>query len=298
RTAMPIPSEDPIIVAPSPTPIAEDDSVDFAAIEHNVKLWLETPLSGFVLNSENGEEAFLSEAERLEIVRTVRRVCDGRKFVIGGIDCPSVTETLRLGERLVEAGAELLRVRIPRLTSNVRDYFQQVAKRAAAPIILIHQMAPGMFLSGPAATGASAELLGELTALENVFGYIMSDNIRFESRVRMYAAADKRFWTCNGTLLLPGAALGANGACLMLANVYPKECREIVRLVMAGKLTEAQAIQRRVIEVDWQILSRGAAGIKAALNLLGYHAGRPRSPSPACADAAIAQIKAAMERVG
>ncbi len=146
---MPIPSEDPIIVAPSPTPIAEDDSVDFAAIEHNVQLWLETPLSGFVLNSENGEEAFLSEAERLEIVRTVRRVCDGRKFVIGGIDCPSVIETLRLGERLVEAGAELLRVRIPRLTSNVRDYFQQVAKRAAAPIILIHQMAPGMFLSGP-----------------------------------------------------------------------------------------------------------------------------------------------------
>ncbi len=125
----------------------------------------------------------------------------------------------------------------------------------------------------------------------------MSDNIRFESRVRMYAAPEKRFWTCNGTLLLPGAALGANGACLMLANVYPKECREIVRLVMAGKLTEAQAIQRRMIEVDWQILTRGAAGIKAALNLLGYQAGRPRSPSPACDDAAIAQIKASMQRV-
>lgn len=293
---MPIP-DDPIMVAPTPTPFAEDDSVDFGAIERNVERWLKTPLSGFVLNSENGEEAFLSEEERLEIVRTVHRVCGDRKLVIGGIDCPSVAETLRLGERLVAAGAELLRVRIPRLTSNVRSYFEQVAKRAAAPIVIIHQVAPGMFLSGPTAAGASPELIAELLALENVFGYIMSDNLRFESRVRQLMPSDKRFWTCNGILLMPGAAIGANGGCLMLANVYPHECREVVRLTMAGKLAEAQALQRRLIEVDWQILLRRAAGVKAALNLLGFEAGRPRSPSPACSEAEVAQIRAAMAKV-
>ena len=56
---MALPQQDPIIVAPSPTPFRHDDKVDFAAIEQNVARWLKTPLSGFVLNSENGEEAFL-----------------------------------------------------------------------------------------------------------------------------------------------------------------------------------------------------------------------------------------------
>jgi hypothetical protein len=64
---MSIPSHDPIVVAPSPTPFRDDDSVDYEAIERNVRRWLDTPLSGFVLNSENGEEAFLSERERLEM---------------------------------------------------------------------------------------------------------------------------------------------------------------------------------------------------------------------------------------
>ena len=54
---MPIPSSNPIVVAPSPTPLKADDSVDHAAIERNVEKWLKTPLSGFVLNSEKLKRA-------------------------------------------------------------------------------------------------------------------------------------------------------------------------------------------------------------------------------------------------
>ena len=291
---MPLPA-DPIIVAPSPTPFRDDDSIDFAAIERNVGRWLATPLSGFVLNSENGEEAFLSERERLEIVRTVHRAREGRGFLIGGVDNPCVTETLRTAEALVEAGAEMLRIRIPRLTANVRGYFEQVIPRAAAPVAIIHQMAPGLFLSAPAPSGAPAELLGEIVAMDNVFGYIASADLRFEARVRTFVPAEKRFWTANGSLLLSGAAVGANGACMMLGNVAPRECLEVLQLATAGKFAAAQALQTRLIEPDWRILSHGAAGLKAALNLLGYEAGVPRSPTPPCTAAQLGQIRSALE---
>jgi 4-hydroxy-2-oxoglutarate aldolase len=294
---MPIPTDAPIVVAPSPTPFREDDSVDFDAIERNVARWRKTPLSGFVLNSENGEEAFLSEAEKLEIVRTVQRAAEGEKLVIGGIDHPSVTESLRFGEKLVDAGAELLRIRIPRLGGNVRGYFEQVIPRAAAPVVIIHQMAPGTFLNSGSAPGAPAELIGELVARDNVFGYITSDNLRFEARVRLFAPREKPFWTANGSILLTGAAAGANGGCLMLANVFPRECREVLRLVMAGDLAAAQELQFRLVEADWQILSRGAAGLKAALTLLGYETGNPRSPTPACDLAGVKLIRHALDRL-
>jgi dihydrodipicolinate synthase/N-acetylneuraminate lyase len=159
-------------------------------------------------------------------------------------------------------------------------------------------MAPGTFLGSSAAPGATPELIGQMIALDNVFGYIISDNIRFESRVRLFAPREKRFWASNGTLLLPGAVLGANGACLMLGNVFPQECHDILRLVMQGKLAEAQRLQSRVIEADWQILSRGAAGLKAALNLLGFETGNPRSPSLACDATTVAQIRTALLHAG
>ncbi len=290
---MPTSTRDILVVAPSPTPFRDDDSIDFAAIEHNVQRWLETPLSGFVLNSENGEESFLSEQERLEVVRAVHRARGGNKLLIAGVDCPSVSETLRLAENLVAAGADLIRVRIPRLTS-ARDYFQQVIPRAPAPVVIIHQMAPGTFLSGPSAVGGTAEEIGEWVAQDNVFGYIASADIRFESRVKTFLPPDKPFWIGNGSLLLPGAAIGADGACLMLGNVAPRECHDILRLVRTGNLATAQALQTRILEADWQILSRGAAGLKTALDLLGYRGGRPRSPSPACTPAAVEQIRHAM----
>lgn len=291
---MAIPAADPIVVAPSPTPFETDGTINFAAIERNVERWLKTPLSGFVLNSENGEEAFLSEEERLEIVRVVSRVNAGRKLIIGGIDAPAVAETLRQAEALVNSGAELLRVRIPRLTSNIRGYFEQVIPRAPAPVVVIHQMAPGTFLSHATPYGAEAELIGEIVARDNVFGYIASADLRFEARVRTFVPAEKRFWTGNGSLLLAGAVQGADGACMMFGNVAPHVCCDIVRLAETGDIAQAQQLQTSILEADWQILTRRAAGLKAAMNLLGYETGVPRSPAPPCSAADVEAIRRAL----
>ena len=295
---MPVPQQDPIVVAPMPTPFRDDDSVDYKAIERNVQRWLATPLSGFVLNSENGEEAFLSEAERLAVVRTVNGARDGHKLIIGGVDSPSITETLRIAETLADAGAELIRVRIPRLTSNVQGYFEQVIPRAARPVVIIHQMAPGEFLSRGTRIGASPELLGEIMMIDNAFGYIMSDNLRFEFRVMTRIPFGKRLWACNGSLLLAAAAMGANGACMMLGNVLPRACHKILKLAQEGSLTQATELQTRVLEADWQILSRGAAGIKAALIAMGFEMGPPRSPSLACGADVAEQIQDALRIAG
>jgi dihydrodipicolinate synthase/N-acetylneuraminate lyase len=69
-------------------------------------------------------------------------------------------------------------------------------------------------------------------------------------------------------------------------------------MLAEGNLIEAQRIQSSLLEPDFQILSRGAAGLKAALELLGYDTGRPRSPSLPCDSAAVEKIRKAMEAAG
>ena len=76
-----------------------------------------------------------------------------------------------------------------------------------------------------------------------------------------------------------GLALGAVGGVLALANVAPQSCLDIHHLFRAGRWDEAADLQRRMIPVNAAITARyGIAGLKAALDMLGYYGGPVRPP--------------------
>ena len=287
---MPIPDAAPIVVAPTPTPLTEDDAVDYDALEHNIGRWLETPLSGFGLTTANGEELALSEVERIEIVRVVSQAHDGRRFTIAGIDNPSTRETLRLADEYAAAGADLVRVRVPRglSDSSIESYFDAVTRSAPLPVVIIHQTFSGV----PA---ASPETLGAVCAMDNVFGYITDHDIRFEAYVRAEVPDSRRFWICNGGLLAYGALMGANGACMWLGNVAPKLCVDIMTLGLREKFVEARRLQESASLLDRTVIRYGTPGVKEALRLLGFEGMRPRLPTPGVDAEASSRIRAALE---
>ena len=288
----------PIIVAPTPTPFSANGGLDLDAMGRNIVRWLGTTLSGFVLNTENGEESFLSDAERIDLIRVVAQH-RGDRLLLAGIDHPSTRETLRRADDYAALGADMLRLRIPRLTTRRDEYFAEVLPRMPLPIMLIHQMAPGMFLSQGTAPAASPNRIGEWTQMPNVAGYIASADMRFETRVRRFVPDDREFWTANGSLILAGVQIGATGACMMLANLFPDEARQIFDDVASGELASAHNRQRQLFDADWEILSRQAAGLKAALNSLGFELGNPRAPQQPCdaeSENAIRQALQSVER--
>lgn len=290
---MPVPDHDPIVVAPTPTPFLEDDAVDFAALERNIGRWLETPLSGFVLTTANGEELALSEAERIDVVRVATAAHGGRRFTIAGIDNPSTRETLRLAERYEVVGADMVRVRVPRGLSDaaVESYFDAVTRHSSLPVVVIHQTFTGV----PA---ASPEILGAVCAMDNVFGYITDHDIRFEAYVRPEVPDSRRFWVCNGGLLAYGALMGANGACMWLGNVAPKLCMDIMTLGLKGEFAAARRLQDSATNLDRSIIRHGAPGVKEALRLLGFEGMRPRLPTRAVDEDATLRIRAVLESEG
>ena len=289
---MPVPQTDPLVVAPTPTPFHTNGNIDYDALTRNVKRWLKTPLSGFVLGTATGEELALNEEEQIEIVRTVNKAQDGKGFIIGGIDIPSTNETLRLAHRYAEAGADLIRVRIPRglPPQTIEQYFLEITNHSPVPVVIIHQT----FSNVPA---APPEVLGALSQLDNVFGYITGSDLRFEGKVRRHVPKDRRFWICNGGLLLYGMLMGANGACMWLGNVAPSLCMEIVSLGHQGRFIEGRSLQTRATRMD-EIIQYGVGGIKVALELLGFEGERPRTPSAPVDPNGRERIQAILREVG
>ena len=292
-----IPGADaPIVVAPTPTPFRDDadESVDFDALSRNVERWLQTPLSGFVVVTANGEETMLSEEERLGTVRTVAQSHGGAKFVIAGIDEPSTRETLRLAESYADAGADFVRLRIPRgmAPSALVRYYEGVTSRCPVPVVVIHQT----FARGgdPAAPPA---VIAELCSLDNVFAYITDHSILFEQQVLGRIPSNVRKWVCSGALLAFGTMIGCDGACMLLGNIAPALCMDIISAGVSGDYTRAVDLQRVASMLNPVVMSSLGAP-KVALSMLGYEYGDPRSPTAPPTDEAQSAIRDVLTEAG
>ena len=294
---MPIPTTDPLVTIPMVSPFQPNGELDLDAAHHNVKRWLQTPLSGYLIGSQSGEEFSLSEQERVALLQTVTETLEGETFSIGGIDCPSVIETLRQAENYANAGAEMVRIRFPRHEENVLDYFRNVLPRSPVPVLLMHQTSPASF--GIAAQpAAEPEVLGEVASMDNVFGYVTDHDMRFEARVRRYVPQQKRFWICNGSMILSGTLIGCNGTTTAFSNIWPSALKELLDLGMAGQFNEGQALQEQVRLIDEIMLPYLAAGIKACLKLMGFQGMNPRQPARTMSPDKLKQLETVMREAG
>ena len=290
-------SSDPIVNIPMAIPFDESDQIDHAALSRNVERWMKTPATGFLVGSQTGEEWFLSETEKLEAARTVAQTLDESRVLLGGIDCPSVTETLRRADAFAEAGAEMVRIRFPRGESTVESYFGQVLARCPVPVLLMHQPEPVSFgLAGRPA--AAPEVLAAVTNMDNVFGYVTDHDLRFEVRVRDLVSPEKRFWICNGSIILQGTLIGCNGTTTAFSNIWPEALHTLLKLGMEGRYEEAQPLQQHIRKIDAIMLPWLAAGVKASLKLLGFEGMRPRNPVAPMPAGEVAKLEVAMRDAG
>ena len=290
---MPIPSSDPIVVAPTNMPFNSDESLDLDALSRNVDKFCETALSGFVVGSYGGEEFHMGEPEKVLSIKTVVEAHAGRKFVIAGIDALSPTEAVRLSNLYAEAGADMVRVRIPPAAGKgnaapIQDYFEQVTSKSPIPVVIIHQPKTPM---GVDVTPAEVR---DITSFENVFAFIMSLNYRYECRISSFVSDAVKFWTCNGSLLMPGGMIGAVGACLLFGNWGPHIARDIIQACLDGRYAEARELQERINRIDFLGMSWGVGVQKTGLSLLGYEGTVPRKPNLPLSDTQISEVKDAL----
>jgi len=294
---MTILTDDPIVAVPMVTPFDETDQIDFDAAQRNAERWCKTANQVFIIGSQSGEEFMISEPERVDLLRVVTDALEGDRITAGGIDAPSVVETLRQAERHAEAGAKMIRLRFPRIESEVLPYFQQVLPRCPVPVLLMHQSNPSSF--GVAAKPAgSPELLGEIASMDGVFGYVTDHDMRFEARVRRFVPKDKRFWICNGSMILSGTLIGCNGTTTAFSNIWPDALKQLLEDGMAGNYAEAESLQEQIRRIDEIMLPYLATGIKTCLGLMGFEGMRPRQPSQPMPVDDVRRLRMELESAG
>ena len=265
----------------------------------NIERWNKTGLAGYVAFGSNGEYNYLSEPEKLEVVRTVAGAAAPGMKIIAGTGCESTWETIHLTNACARLGAHAALVVTPHYYGGrmneaaLLKHFTAVADAADIPV-LIYNVTKFTHIQ------VSLGLVAQLSRHPNVIG-IKDSNGNVSFLGEMLNCVDSDFSVLVGTAgaLFGALSLGCAGGVLALANVAPEACVRILDLAGKGDFAEAARNQKRMLPVNTAVTATyGVPGLKAALDMLGYFGGDPRSPLLPASEKEKAEIREILVRAG
>ncbi len=232
-------------------PMRSDYSIDFAAFERYLQWVVRQMPVGLAVNVDTGEGPYLSPDERVEVIRTARRVANGRCAIVAGVGGPATMTAIANARAAREAGADALLVfPTPAFLNDPLDvqipyqYHKAIADASDLPIIV--------FQLGPIFGGVNytAEALWRVLELPQIIGLkdASFDAQRFLQTRDIVRQANHpiTMLTGNDNFLLESFLMGAKGGLLGYAAVGVGLLVEMLQAVQNKAFNRADAMQARV----------------------------------------------------
>jgi 4-hydroxy-2-oxoglutarate aldolase len=261
------------------TPFDRDGRVSLSDLKHNIGLYNQTDLAGYVVLGSTGESVLLSHAETESVFVAVRETAGTGKRLIAGTGAESTAETIEKTKHAAELGYELALVKTPHYYKPAykpevfAQHYRRVADASPIPVLLY---------SVPVFTGVALESADVIALSDhpNIVG--IKDSSGDVRRVaETIAGTPAGFQTLVGAAatILSCFAIGARGAILALACALPEKCVALHQLFQQGQWEKARELQLLLVRASKVMVSEmSIAGVKYAMDLRGYRGGDPRLP--------------------
>jgi 4-hydroxy-2-oxoglutarate aldolase len=267
------------IFPPLTTPFAAEGSVAIARLRENIAQYNAMRLAGYVVNGSTSESVLLKWEEVYQVWETAKESAAPGRILIAGTGAESTAETIEHTNRAAALGFDAALVRTPSFykpaisVDMLAAHYLRVADAARIPILIY---------SVPLFTHVTVEasLIVRIGAHPNIIG-IKDSSGDVEGTVKIIAAAPKRFCVLVGSaaMLYESLQKGASGAVLAISNVFPKICSDIYEAAQVGDSARALSLQQKLIAPAKMLGPQyGIAGIKYALDRIGFYGGAPRPP--------------------
>lgn len=268
----------PGVVVPVLTPFSPDGVVDYGALGQEVEYLIGTvrPAMLAIAAVEAQEYQYLSDAERVELIRKTADAIGGRVPIVVGASHASYRRACELATLAQEVKADAIQVLIPNRpsggaasVSELVAYYQLIAQATALPIIAYHNPGPGGEV-GPRVLEAIYRVPGVEAFKES------SRNMRHIGTAKSLLPPEALYFTtmevllaaleldaAGGTLPPPGATIGA----------------ELIRAYRRGDYETARTLQRAFQEFPGQWMRYGLIAVmKVAMEAIGVPVGDPFAP--------------------
>ena len=286
------------ILLPTTTPFDADGRIASSAIASNIKAWTAKGVIGFVVLGSTGERVHLDEREYLETIAISRAAAASDSVFIVGAGQQSTVGTINEIKNAARAGADAVLVITPFFyrtaitQETLISFYTAVADDSPVPVLLY---------SMPPLTGIKIEpeTVARLSEHANIIGVKDSSNdVAGFSKTVSLCPSNFAVMTGNGTVLFDTLRAGATGGILAVGCVVPDVCVEIYRAFKAGDEERGAMLQSKLTPLAAAVTTRfGIGGLKAALDLAGFHGGAVRAPLRAPDDSVRTEIAQLLQNV-
>jgi 4-hydroxy-2-oxoglutarate aldolase len=270
------------VLGPVVTNFTSSGELDRTAFAENIRAHLDAGMSGVVITGSTGEAALLDEKERASLVEVARYSVPADRRLIVGTGAESTRTAQRLTRLAAERGADAVLVVAPHYYGlkpvALRDHYTAIADDSPVPVVLYNIPKYMHFALAP-------QLVAELAQHENIVGikdssgdlellagYLKSQNNDFSVLVG------------NGSAFRRALEMGARGGILAVGLFA-------VALALEVYTSRSEQAQDRLAPLSSRIVGdMGVAGVKAALDRVGFTGGPVRPPLQPLGAAELAEL--------
>ncbi len=251
------------------TPFNEDGSIDWDSFSKLINFWIENKVEYLVVLGTTGESGTVHGEEKQKVLSFVKAENKGRLPLVAGIggnDTKKVVEEFKFFD--LEGYSAILSVAPYYSKPNQEGLFQHYkALNDATPLPVIMYNVPsrtGMNVSGETTVRIARECKNIFATKE------ASGNFEQLNYILKYKPAEFMVISGDDPITLQMIAAGAEGLISVVANAYPKEYAEMVRLCMDGRFAEARQLHYKYTDIIASMFTEGSpSGVKAYLSEMG-----------------------------
>ncbi|MEI8027006.1 MAG: 4-hydroxy-tetrahydrodipicolinate synthase [Pseudomonadota bacterium] len=254
-----------------------DSKIDEKAFAALIEMHVAAGTDGIIPCGTTGESATLSFDEHQHLIRLAVKYTRKRMKVIAGTGSNSTAEAIFLSKAAEKDGADGCLVVTPYYNKPTQkgliQYFKEVAESVSIPIIAYN-------VPGRTGVNIMPKTLLEISRNKNICA-VKEASGDLVQMSEIAALMDKDFSILSGDdmLLLPGLSIGARGVISVVANILPKETKELITAYQARDTEAALKIHRNMFPVmKAMFMETNPIPVKAAMALLGWIQPEIRSP--------------------
>jgi 4-hydroxy-tetrahydrodipicolinate synthase len=277
------------------TPFDRELNIDYGALKRVVCHTIKKGVDYLVVQGTTGESVTVSEEEKLEILKVVNDISEGKPIVIGigGNDTEKVRSQIdALSNSHFDAVLSVCPYYNKPTQTGLINHFEKIADKSPKPLILYN-------VPGRTSVNLSAESTAILSEHPNIIG-IKEASGDFNQAVEIMKKSNKDFLLISGDdfLTLPLLSIGATGVISVLANALTKQMCEIVNYGLKNHFDKAREVLYSISVINGLMYKEGnPAGVKGLLEIIGICSSYVRPPLAKASEHLIKEINTAYNEI-
>jgi 4-hydroxy-tetrahydrodipicolinate synthase len=277
------------------TPFKQDGSVDYQAAEKLAAILVADGSDGVVVAGTTGETPSLSDDEKIELLKAVKKAIPG-KSVVAGTGSNDTHHSVKLSERAMKAGADALLAVVPYYNKPPQEGMYQHFKAISevGPTIMYNIQGRTAVNMTAATTLRCAELPGILGVKE------ASGDLDQIGLVCAGKPAGFKVWSGDDSWTLPILAVGGHGVICVVSHIAGRSMKRLIDAYSKSDNDTARKIHLGLLPVIKALMTTAAnpVPIKSVLNAMGFPAGPFRLPLVPLTDEQLQSVMKTVREAG